>query len=152
MSLCIGGVPQNTTIWWLSVSMCKWNAAIYKLVCKIITKIDGMSQTRHKYSRAIPFIKVLDKSKSHLNKSDILKKFPEFVTNDIIDVLYSILVGKLHIKSCHKKILAKHKNKMHEFVSLPSLKKRRNFIYEQKGGFLGAILPAIISVLGNLFT
>ena len=115
-------------------------------------KVNVMSQTRHKYSRAIPFVKVLDKSKSHVNKCDILKKFPEFVTNDIIEILYNILVGKLHIKSCHKKVLAKHKTKMHEFASLSSLKKRRNFIYEQKGGFLGAILPAIISVLGNLFT
>jgi len=117
-----------------------------------MTKRKTMSQTRHKYSRVIPFVKVLDKSKSYVNKTEILKNFPEFVTNDIIEILYNILVGKLHIKSCHKKTLAKHKTKMPEFANLSSLKKRRNFIYEQKGGFLGAILPAIISVLGNLFT
>ena len=111
-----------------------------------------MSQTKRKYSRALPFVKVLDKSKPRVNKSDILKKFPEYVTDDIVEILHNILIGKLKIKPCQKKILAKKKKKMHEFANLPSLKKRRNFIYKQKGGFLGAILPVIASVLGSLFT
>ena len=41
---------------------------------------------------------------------------------------------------------------MHEFANLPSLKKRRDFIYKQRGGFLGAILPVIASAIGSLFT
>lgn len=111
-----------------------------------------MSQTRRKYSRALPFVKVLDKSKPHVNKSDILKKFPEYVTDDIVEILHNILIGKLNIKPNQKKILAKNKKKMHEFANLSSLKKRRNFIYKQKGGFLATILPIIASVLGSLFT
>ena len=111
-----------------------------------------MSQTRRKYSRALPFVKILDKSKPRVNKSDILKKFPEYVTDDIVEILHNILIGKLNVKPNQKKVLAKNKKKMHEFANLPSLKKRRNFIYKQKGGFLGAILPVIASVLGSLFT
>ena len=115
-------------------------------------KFNNMSQTKRKYSRALPFVKVLDKSKPRVNKSDILKKFPEYVTDDIVEILHNILIGKLKIKPNQKKILAKNKKKMHEFANLPSLKKRRDFIYKQKGGFLGAILPVIASVLGSLFT
>ena len=111
-----------------------------------------MSQNKRKYSRAQRFVKVLDKSKPRVNKSDILKKFPEYVTDDIIEILHNILIGKLNVKASQKKVLAKNKKKMHEFANLPSLKKRRNFIYKQKGGFLGAILPVIASVLGGLFT
>ena len=115
-------------------------------------KVNKMSQAKRKYSRALPFVKVLDKSKPHVNKSDILKNFPDYVTDDIVEILHNILIGKLSVKPSQKKILAKNKKKMHEFANLPSLKKRRNFIYKQKGGFLGAILPVIASVLGNLFT
>ena len=111
-----------------------------------------MTQIREKYTRALPFVRVLDKSNSCVNKCDILKKFPKFVTDDIIELLQNILIGKLPIKSSQKKALAKHRNKMHEFATLPSLKMRRKFIYQQKGGFLGTILPIIVSALGSLFT
>lgn len=66
-----------------------------------------MSQTRRKYSRALPFVKILDKSKPRVNKSDILKKFPEYVTDDIVEILHNILIGKLIVKPNQKKILAK---------------------------------------------
>ena len=95
-------------------------------------KANKMSQTRRKYTRALPFVKVLDKSKSNVNKSDLLKKFPDYVTDDIIEILHNILIGKLKIKPNQKKLLAKNKKKMHEFVNLPSLKKRRDFVYKQK--------------------
>ena len=111
-----------------------------------------MAASKRRYSRALPFVKVLDKSKPNVNKSDILKKFPEYVTDDIVEILHNILIGKLSVKPSQKKVLAKNKKKMHEFANLPSLKKRRTFIYKQKGGFLGAILPVIASVLGNLFS
>ena len=52
-----------------------------------------MAQTRRKYSRALPFVKILDKSKQRVNKSDILKKFPEYVTDDIVEILHNILIG-----------------------------------------------------------
>lgn len=111
-----------------------------------------MSQVRRKYSRALPYVKVLDKSKPRVNKSDILKKFPDYITDDIVEILHNILIGKLPVKPGQKKILARKKKKMYEFANLPTLKKRRDFLYKQKGGFLGAILPVIASVLSNLFT
>ena len=115
-------------------------------------RLDKMAQAKRKYSRALPFVRVLDKSKPRVNKSEILKKFPDYVTDDLVEILHNILIGKLNVKPSQKKILAKNKKKMHEFANLPSLKKRRDFIYKQKGGFLGAILPVIASVLGSLFS
>jgi hypothetical protein len=111
-----------------------------------------MTQTREKYTRALPFLRVLDKAKSYVNKNDILTKFPVYVTNDIIEILYNICIGKLHVKSSQKKTLAKYRTQIHTFARLPSLKSKRKFLYEQKGGFLRALLPIIISVLDNLFT
>ena len=120
--------------------------------CLSVIKSNTMTQSREKYSRAIPFVRVLDKSNARVNKCDVLKKFPTYVTNDIIEILHNVLVGILPIKAKQKMALAKHKNQMHEFAKLPSLKMRRKFLYKQKGGFLGTILPIIASVLGNLFT
>ena len=71
--------------------------------------VDTMSQTRRKYTRALPFVKVLDKSKPRINKCDILKKFPEYVTDDIVEILHNILIGKLNVKPNQKKVLAKRK-------------------------------------------
>ena len=117
-----------------------------------LEKVNKMSQIREKYTRTLPFVRVLDKSKSSVNKNDILKTFPVYVSNDIIEILYNILIGKLHVKSSQKKTLAKYRTQMREFANLPSLKTKRKFIHEQKGGFLGALLPIIASVLGSLFT
>lgn len=111
-----------------------------------------MAPSTRKFKRALPFVKILHKSRPAVNKTEILQKFPGFVTNDIIEILHNILIGKLNVKAAQKKLLAKHKKKMYEFSNLPTLKSRRSFIYKQRGGFLGAILPIIASVLGNLFT
>jgi len=105
-----------------------------------------------KYKRALPFIKILHKTGPRVNKSEILKKFPPFVTDDIVEILHNILIGKLDVKSCQRKLLAKQRKRMHEFENLPlTLKRRRDFVYKQRGGFLGVILPIIASVLGSLF-
>ena len=104
-----------------------------------------------KYKQSLPFIKILHKTNPRVNKAEILKNFPPHVTNDIIEILHNILIGKLNVKSAQKKLLAKQRNKMYEFENLPSLKSRRNFVYKQRGGFLGVILPIIASVLGSLF-
>jgi hypothetical protein len=102
------------------------------------------------FSRTVPFLKILHKSKPRVNKIELLKKFPDFVINDIIELLYNILIGNVNIKPNQKKALAKHKKTVYKFASLPSLKSRRNFIYKQKGGFLTAILPIIASLIGGL--
>lgn len=109
-----------------------------------------MTKIPRNFKRTLPFLKILQKSKPRVNKIELLKKFPVFVTNDIIELLYNILVGNVKIHSNHKKSLLKHRKAMHTFANLPNLQKRRTFIYKQKGGFLMTLLPLLASVLGKL--
>lgn len=102
------------------------------------------------FRRTLPFLKILQKSKPRVNKIDLLKKFPEFVTNDIVELLHNVLVGNVKIHASQKKKLAKHRRAMHTFANLGNLKKRRSFIYKQKGGFLMTILPLLASILGKI--
>ena len=80
----------------------------------------------------------------------MLKKFPEFVINDMVELLYNILVGTVQIRPKQKASLKRHRASMYKFADLPSLKDRRDFIYKQKGGFLTTILPFIASILSGL--
>ena len=80
----------------------------------------------------------------------MLKKFPEFVINDMVELLYNILVGTVQIRPKQKASLKLHRASMYKFADLPSQKDRRDFIYKQKGGFLTTILPIIASILGGL--
>ena len=103
------------------------------------------------FSRTLPFLKILQKSKPRVNKVEILRKFPGYVINDMAELLHNILIGNVSIKPKEKKSLIKYRRAMHDFSNLPSLKRRRQFIYKQKGGFLGVILPLIVSALSQLF-
>ena len=103
------------------------------------------------FRRTLPFLKILAKSKPRVNKIELLRRFPDYVTNDIIEMLYNILVGNVRISSKQKSMLSKHRKAMHNFANLNSLSGRRQFIYKQKGGFITTILPMIISALGSLF-
>lgn len=110
-----------------------------------------MSSIPRSFNRTLPFLKILLKSKPRVNKIEILKSFPDYVTNDIVELLYNILTGNVPIKPRQKVSLTKHRKAMHNFANLPSLKSRKSFIYKQKGGFLTTILPLMISALGSLF-
>ena len=97
------------------------------------------------FKRTLPFLKILQKSNT--GKVTLLKSFPQFVTNDIIELLHNILVGKVKINQNQKKVLANHRRKWYKFENLTSLKKRRDYIYKQKGGFITSLLPMLASLL-----
>ena len=103
-----------------------------------------------KYRRSLPFIKVLAKSKPRVNKVEILKKFPDYVTNDIIELLFNILTGNVPVRAAQRAALSKHRRAMHTFANLRNLSSRRNFVYKQKGGFITTILPLIAGLLSRL--
>lgn len=110
-----------------------------------------MSPVPKAFARTLPFLKVLQKSRPKVNKVELLKKFPDYVANDIVELLYNILTGNVPVNKSHKTQLSKHRKAMHRFADLPSLKSRRDFMYKQKGGFLSTIIPLAISALGSLF-
>jgi hypothetical protein len=102
------------------------------------------------YKRTIPFLKVLHQAKPGVNKIELLKKFPKYVVNDFVEILYNILIGSVPIKPKSRSLLNKHRKALRQFAELPSLNKRTQFIYKQRGGFLGFILPTIISAISSI--
>ena len=103
-------------------------------------------------SRLRQFAPVLRKlSKATSKKSKLLLKQ---ANNDLIkclcDCSKNILNGNVNLSPRQKKRLVRHKHNLRKIVNKKtSLKAKRKII--QKGGFLGALLGPIVSVLGNLF-
>ena len=103
-----------------------------------------------KLKRILPFLKIIQKSRPSVNKVDLLKAFPQFVTNDLIEIIFNMATGRLSLQSMQKRKLLPHKRKLHELINLGSLKSQRSYVYKQKGGFLSVLIPLITSLLGNL--
>jgi hypothetical protein len=99
--------------------------------------------------RSLPYIKILVHSKKNADKIDLLRDFPLYVVNDITEILFNIITGKLKVCDKDVKRLKKYKKPLLRLVNTPK-KSRKTFIYKQKGGFIGAILPIIASLIGGL--
>ena len=101
-----------------------------------------------KLNRSIPYFNTLLKS-PNTNRMSILQAFPNFVVDDLIEVLYNIVVGNADIGS-KKSSLRRHKKTLLNLVHVRSKKARRTMIYNQKGGFIAALLPIILGILGPM--
>ena len=100
--------------------------------------------------RSYPFIKVLIKSRPSVNKAELLRKFPPYVTNDIIEILQNVVTGHLPIKAQQKQKLKKYQNQLTRLVSIRKHKQKEKYFHNQKGHFIGALLPILASVLGGI--
>ena len=103
--------------------------------------------------RSIPYFKALLRAPVNKRKS-ILHSFPNFVADDIVEVLYNLLNQNVPLPTRHKKRLkASEKRVVQQLVARAMNRKdRRRLIYKQSGGFLGAILPLIASIVGSIVT
>ena len=110
------------------------------------------SQIPKRFNRSLPYLKMLQTAKHGANKIDLLRKFPDHVTNDLIEIIYNVVTGSVHITPTQKAKLRRQKKKLIELINLPSLKSRRSFIYKQKGGFLNLLLPAVIPLISSLIS
>lgn len=117
-----------------------------------------MTKAYIRLKRSLPYIQSLLKVKENRDRTLLFKKFPDFVANDIVEVLYNILLKNCNISCKHKHVLMKNKCHLASLVHT-TMKKRgrrnkakylKNVMYKQKGGFLGSILPIISTVLGGL--
>jgi hypothetical protein len=116
---------------------------------KSIKMLRMKSKMPSSVKRSLPYIKVLVRSKKNINKIDLLRDFPSFVINDITEILFNIITGKLKVTDKDVKHLKKYKKPLLHLVNTPK-KSRKSFIYKQKGGFIGAVLPIIASLIGGL--
>lgn len=84
----------------------------------------------------------------------MIKSLPDFVISDLVEVLYNILQGNCHISQKQVSRLHRHKKNLTNFYQ--SVKKaktkdlKKKVLYKQTGGFIGAILPIISSIVGGL--
>lgn len=104
--------------------------------------------------RSLPFIHALINVKQNKNKLALLRKFPRFVLDDILEILYNVVNQNCRITGKHVHILRKHKSSVSNLLNSAlkkRVKSRHRVLYKQKGGFLATLLPIIASVLGSFF-
>jgi len=97
-------------------------------------------------------LKILAKTPKTVNKGELLRKFPNFVTNDLVEILYNILIGHLPVKTKTRQQLSKHERSLLRLVNLPNRTKRQSYVYKQSGGFLGTVIPIIAALTGGLIS
>lgn len=102
-----------------------------------------------KLERSIPYFNALIKA-SKPKRMSILQSFPSFVIDDMLEVLLNIVLGKVDIATRKKNILKKHQKPLIDLVNTKNKKLMRKVIYKQSGGFLGALIPIILSTLGGI--
>jgi len=76
--------------------------------------------------RSVPFFKLLLKStKSNSERLNLLRRFPDFVTNDIVEILYNVIRGNVKVSIKNRQVLFKQKGKMLQLVKVVANKKLR---------------------------
>jgi hypothetical protein len=100
-----------------------------------------------KFDKSIPFFNVLLKAPVG-TRHGILNSFPQFVIDDLVEILYNIVLGNIDLGS-RKKNLKKYKKPLLDILNTKSKLGRRRIVYRQKGGFIGSLIPIVLSVLAN---
>lgn len=104
-----------------------------------------------KLKRTLPYLQLL-KSAPDKNRREMLKAYPTFVADDMVEILYNILLNNVTIRCAnHKALFNKNKSILMKIGNqVKNRKARKTLLYGQKGGFLGAVIPILTSVLGGL--
>ena len=99
--------------------------------------------------RSVPYIRVLANAK---NKVQMLKSFPKFVIDDIIEVIINIVFGNVKLSRTQKTFFIKRKKSVVDILDkVNKRKKRTTLIYSQKGGFIAGLIPILASVIAGAF-
>jgi hypothetical protein len=102
-----------------------------------------------KLERSIPYFNALLKASSN-KRITILQSFPQFVIDDLLEVLMNVVMGRVDVSKGKQALLKKHKKVLLDIANTQSKPKMRQVIYRQKGrGFLAALLPLVMSIIGG---
>ena len=96
--------------------------------------------------RGIPFFKVLLTVK---DKKGMLNTFPNYVLDDIVEILYNIIHGNIQVTKKAAGVLKKQKHMLLSISKSKSGAGRRRMFYKQTGGFIGAVIPIIAGLLAS---
>jgi len=99
-------------------------------------------------ARAVSDLKKL-KRLSKKGRNKFFKECSKDCVMRICECIKNVLKGNVSLKSCHLKKLSRHRQSLRSLsAKSTTLAKRRKLL--QKGGFLGALLPAILPVITSL--
>ena len=101
-----------------------------------------------KLDRSLPYFNTLLKA-PNAKRMSILTAFPSFVVDDLVEVLYNIALGHVHIR-IRKRNLKRYRKALLDIVNTKSKIQRRGIIYKQRGGFFGALIPIALPVIDSL--
>lgn len=94
-------------------------------------------------------LKLIINSNSPRLRKHLILGLPDHVIKHICEVMHNILVGNVPIRGNQKEKFRKYKHTIRLLGNGPfkPLVKKRNILVNQKGGFIGAILPLVASIL-----
>ena len=102
-----------------------------------------------KLLKSVPYIDTLliapPSSRVHL-----LRSFPAYVIDDIVEILYNVVMNNVNVHSSHISKLSRHKNALNTLIRARRKHTRQKVMYKQNGGFLGAVIPIIAGVVSEL--
>ena len=112
---------------------------------------ESLMTMNRQLKRTLPYLNLL-KTVDEKAKKKMLKSFPTFVIDDMVEILYNILSKNVTLRNPKfKKVIDDRKRILRSFYGMARQRtKRKKVLLQQKGGFLGAMIPIIASVLGGL--
>ena len=103
------------------------------------------------YEKSLPFFNVLLKSPADL-KMKILQTFPQYAVNDLLEIIINVVRGNVKLSTAKRMKLHEHKKSLLSLVNTKNKRKMKKVLYKQKGGFIGTLLPIIVSAIAGLIS
>ena len=103
--------------------------------------------------RSKPFFESLVRIKNVKEKIKALNHFPDYVVQDIIEVLYNVANQNCKINKCQREKLVKEQRNIEKIlkaVAKNKKKKAKHILKGQKGGFIATLIPIVLSVLNSI--
>ena len=136
--MCLGFAPTFSTL----MALLSINRVTLVKTCKNMNR---------KLKRTLPYLRLLKDAPAR-NRRKMLRSYPSFVVDDLVEIIYNIMLSNVRLH-CPKHYNTLHRNSS-SLVKISdaakSKKLRKQLVYQQSGGFIGAILPLVTSVLGGL--
>ena len=127
-------------------NICYWFRRVISIVspkrrARLIPKSVMRSMS---FMRLLNFIHPTGKTKI------ILKLFPSFVVNDMVEILFNIIYKNVRIDHSHVMKLKTYKKPLLKLLSMGKGKPRTHFLHNQSSGFFNVVLQSIVSTLGHV--
>ena len=84
-------------------------------------------------------------------RQQLIAKLPKSVVDGFSEVAVNLFAGNVPLNAGQKRRIRRHKDRLRYLASRSTPLQKKRKLLQQKGGFLGALIPILGSVLGGLF-